>query len=172
MTRALLLLSFLTTGAASAASQPIKGLLTGDRAVRSFSQPLPNLLSFQYQTSDGTTLAMGMLVGNAGTGGRVTDLSILALREYLTPAERRVLRDVVVRVALKCFNIRAERQNAMSAWLDAMNAGTFRDKTSTFGPLRLTFQRYISDNGDFTTFVRINRTGTPGQTPWINYCTH
>lgn len=114
------------------------------------------------------------LVLGVGSGGayqnRVSTVRVFAQKEYLTPAERKVFNAAVLNVALKCFNLRAERQAAITAWLDRQNASTFRDVNADFGPMNLQFLRELDDDGTYWTVISMTREGQPGVSPWINYC--
>ena len=118
--------------------------------------------------------AKSLLLGVASDGlylNRVDTVFVAAQKEYLTPEERSVFRRAVIDVALKCFNLRAERQTAINTWLDRQNASALRDVRTDFGPMTLRFIRQLSDDGQYWTLVRLSRTGKPGVSPWLNYCT-
>ncbi|MFC4424924.1 hypothetical protein [Deinococcus navajonensis] len=58
--------------------------------------------------------ALMLGVGSGGAyQGRVSSVRVLAQKEYLTPAERKVFNTAVLKVALKCFNLRAERKASL-----------------------------------------------------------
>ncbi|WP_155300805.1 hypothetical protein [Deinococcus kurensis] len=118
--------------------------------------------------------AKPLLLGVASDGlylNRVDTVTVGAQKEYLVPEERAVFRRAVIDVALKCFNLRPERQAAINTWLDRQNASSLRDVQTDFGPMTLRFIRELADDGQYWTFVRMSRTGKPGVSPWLNYCT-
>lgn len=123
------------------------------------------------RTSDGTILTLGVVQLGAAVAGRVNRVGVLATREYLTPSERVAFNQAAISVALKCFNLRAERKAAIVAWLDQQNASVFRNVNTDFGPMNLQFMRALDDDGQYTTWVRFSRSGMSGVAPWVNYCT-
>ncbi|MFW8628559.1 hypothetical protein [Deinococcus sp. ME38] len=156
-------------GSAQAATVPLRSLLESSPG---------NLGSIRV---DGSYFVVSKKAGTkslllgVGTDGlylnRVDTVTVAAQKEYLTPEERTVFRRAVIDVSLKCFNLRAERQAAINTWLDRQNASSLRDVQTDFGPMTLRFIRELSDDGQYWTFVRLSRTGKPGVSPWLNYCT-
>lgn len=172
MFRPLLLTSLLATASlAEAATVPLRSLLTGGPRTTGSLRLDSQTFLVTKRTGEGRDLMLGVTQLATARPGRVSAVGVLALKEYLTPAERQLFNDAVIQVALKCFNLRAERQAAIVVWLNRQNASTFRDVKADFGPMNLRFVRELDDDGQYLTWVHLRRSGTPGVAPWVNYCT-
>ncbi|PJI55545.1 hypothetical protein CTI14_03880 [Methylobacterium radiotolerans] len=122
------------------------------------------------RTSAGTPLNLG--VGSLEvSGNRLKGIAVFAFKEYLTTSELDLFATNVNRVAGKCFNISPERAGAVTAWLTRQNQTSLRNVTQVFGPMKARFVRDITSGGSYYTAVYLSRGGTPGTSPWVNYCT-
>lgn len=159
----------LLGGGADAAVTPLRSLLESGSGNLGSVRIDGDFFVVHRRTAPNQSLLLGVSSMGA-VGGKVSGVGVFARKEYLTPAEQKVFGQAVLNVALKCFNLRPERQAAISAWLERQNASTFRDVDADFGPMNLRFVRELDDQGDYWTWVRMERAGTPGISPWINFC--
>lgn len=162
-------LALSTTGLA--ATVPLRSLLTSHAQTTGQITYDSHLFLVSQRTGDGRDLLLGIGQQSTTQAGRINQVYVLAQREYLTPSERGLFNTAVIDVALRCFNLRAERKAAIVAWMNVQNASVFRDVEADFGPMTLHFARFLRDDGDYWTSVKMSRSGTPGTAPWINYCT-
>lgn len=162
-----ILFVLVSLGESRAASTPIRSLITGSGGQLSLER---GLYIVSKRTSDLTYLQLGVGV-TAENRGRIQGLSLVAFREYLKPSELDLLIRNTSRAATTCFNLSEQRLNAIGYWLTVQNKSARRSVSSTFGPMKLRFGRDVLDDGTFYTVVTMNRAGTPGAAPWINYCT-
>ncbi|GAA5503628.1 hypothetical protein Dxin01_03387 [Deinococcus xinjiangensis] len=156
-----------TASTALALGTPIKSLVTGSGGQLTIED---GLYVVSKRTSDLTYLQMGVGTTQA-SAGRIQGLTLFAFREYLKPSELALLISNTRRVATTCFNLSQGRMDAIAYWLTVQNKSAYRNVTSSFGPMNLRFKRDVTSDGTYYTAVYMNRSGLPGQTPWINYCT-
>ncbi len=162
---------FALTSCSQAAAVPLRSLLEQGKGNAGSVRLNQNAFIVVRTTDAGHLLTLGVAQLNGTVvSGRVNHVGVLANKEYLTPDEREVFNQVAIKVALKCFNLRAEREAAIVAWLERQNASVFRNVSVDFGPMNLQFVRELGDDGQYLTWVRFKRSGVPGMAPWINYC--
>jgi len=167
----LLTLLLAVTSFGQTAAVPLRSLLEGGKGNAGSVRFDRDSFMVAKKTADGTILTLGVVQLGAAVAGRVSRVGVLATREYLTPSERVAFNQAAISVALNCFNLRTERAAAIVAWLDQQNASLFRNVNADFGPMNLQFVRALNDDGQYTTWVRFSRSGTPGVVPWLKYCT-
>lgn len=160
-----------TVTVAEGATVPLRSLLSGGTRTTGSLRVDNNLFLISKRTGEGRDLLLGITQLATERPGRVSAVSVLALREYPTPAERSLFNEAVINVALKCFNLRPERKTAIVAWLNRQNVSTFRNVAANFGPMNLRFVRDLDEEGTYWTAVQMRRQGLPGTAPWVNYCT-
>lgn len=157
----------LSVSSTLAVSTPIKSLVTGSGGQITIED---GLYIVSKRTTDLTYLQMGVGTTQA-TSGRIQGLTLFAFKEYLKPSELALLISNTRRVATSCFNLSQQRMDAIAYWLTVQNKSAYRNVSSSFGPMNLRFKRDVSSDGTYYTAVYMNRSGLPGQAPWINYCT-
>ncbi|THF68489.1 hypothetical protein E7T06_16300 [Deinococcus sp. Arct2-2] len=161
----------LLSAPATAATVPLRSLLVGGTQSTGSLTLDKNTFLVSKCTGETRDLLLGVTQLSLAKAGRIDQVAVLAQREYLTPKERMAFNGAVLNVAFKCFNLRTERKAAILTWLDRQNASALRNVSAEFGPMILNFERQLEDDGTFWTSVSLSRSGVPGVSPWINYCT-
>ncbi|WP_407541203.1 hypothetical protein Q0M94_07410 [Deinococcus radiomollis] len=167
MKRTALAFPLLLLGTAGATATPVRSLITGSGGQITTS---PDTFAVSKRTSLGRTLLLGIGQGKA-TNNRINALGVIAFSESLTTDELDLYSKNVIRVALKCFNLRPERVPAIKAWLRLQNQTTLRTAANDFGPMTMRLQRGVLASGQYYTGVAMLRAGQPGVSPWTGYCT-
>jgi hypothetical protein len=163
----LILLSLLAAPA-QAAGTPIKALITGSGGQARLSD---NLFIVSKRTRDGSYLELAAAVADQTSSGRISSLSLFALKDHLKPSELDLLAANTNRIAAGCFNLSAERLGGITAWLKLLDRQGVREAEASFGPMQVVFKRDRTHDGPYTA-VSMFRTGQPGAAPWTKYCTN
>ncbi|WP_261665312.1 hypothetical protein [Deinococcus sp. Marseille-Q6407] len=158
--------ALLLATSASAGSTPIRELMQGSgRQVRLDN----NMLMVGKRTSAGKDMTMGVAYYSNVKAGRLDEIYLLTFRSSLSVAELDLLGDNVARIAKTCFNLSADRKSDIKSFLRVYNDLGPTVKATSFGPMKLVFDRGYTESGPYTA-VRMSRYGTPGVAPWVNYC--
>lgn len=160
-------LTLTTCGSAHAASTSLQEYVQGSGGKIKIED---GLFVVSKRTRDLNYITLGVGAMGQNSQGRLNQVGVFAFKHRLSAAEVELLAANVARIASKCFNISKERGDAMTAWLTKENQTLMQQTTKGFGPMNLTFVRSITRDGEFFTAVHMQRTGTPGVAPWINYC--
>lgn len=166
MKKLLLTAAFFSACSAGAASTPIRELMQGSGGQVRLDN---NMLVVGKRTSAGQDMTMGVAYYSNVKAGRLDEIYLLTFRSSLSAAELDLFSENAMRIAQTCFNLSADRKSDLKSFLRIYNDFGSAIKVTSFGPMRLTFDRGYTDSGPYTA-VRMSRYGTPGAAPWVNYC--
>ncbi|WP_424952299.1 hypothetical protein [Deinococcus sp.] len=155
-------------------------LAAGNVGLRTYLSSLPRVVSlsqidldayvFSYKQQTSYPLILGLKASSYQNEHSINEFLLYIPREELTRTEIDLLNEVALSLVLKCFNIRPDRKPAIADFMATQAVYGWRTRAADFGPLEVQYEhQLISDHT--ATVVWLRRSGTPGQSPWINYCT-
>lgn len=156
----------LLTGA-SAESTSIRDLMQGSGGQVRLDN---NMLLVNKRTSAGTAMTLATAYYSNVKANRLDEVYLFVFRSSLSTAELDLFGDNAARIATKCFNLAPERKADIKSFIRVYDDLGYVSKTTSFGPMKLVFERGVTEGEPYTA-VKMSRYGTPGQSPWVNYCT-
>lgn len=129
-----------------------------------------NAYVFTYKQQTGSPLTLGLNASSDQSARSVNEIALYIPKAELTRTEAGLLNEAALSLVLKCFNIRPDRKPAIASFMAVQNADGWTARTAYFGPLEVQYERRsIFDRT--STVILLRRSGMPGQSPWVNFCT-
>ncbi|UQN06328.1 hypothetical protein [Deinococcus sp. QL22] len=133
---------------------------------------------YQIKGSNKTITVGVNVLDFVDNGYNTLSLSVFKFNGKLDKTELLLFSQGIAKLATKCFNSDVSRLPSIQNWIatnSVKEAGASQTSEmdlaqANFGPLKLTLSKRAGAMNGQAVVIRMERQGTPGESPWVNYC--